>query len=244
MWEPQIHALSSDHHVIAVDHRGHGGSPAPTGPYTIADLGGDIVALLDKLDLDAVHVVGLSLGGAVGQWLAAHHPRRVRTLTLLCTAAQFAPAGPWIERAATVRADGVASIAEPVVSRWFTPELAQRDPALVARHVAMVSGTSDESYAACCEALSEWDGRADLARIVAPTLVIAAEQDGPTPPSALRAIADGIADAEFHVLSPGAHLTNVEQAGAVTRLVARHIADRRLVSATSNQMSSRDGGKG
>ncbi|CAM2936042.1 3-oxoadipate enol-lactonase [Prescottella defluvii] len=224
MWDPQIRALSARAHVIAVDHRGHGGSPAPTGPYTIADLGGDVIALLDTLGLDAVHFVGLSLGGAVGQWLAAHHPQRVQTLTVMCTAAQFAPAGPWLDRAAAVRADGVTAIAESVVGRWFTPELAQRDPELVARHVEMVSGTSDEGYAACCEALSQWDGRADLARIAAPTLVIAAEQDGPTPPSALQAIADGIAGAELHVLSPGAHLANVEQAGAVTRLIERHIA--------------------
>lgn len=230
MWDPQIHALSAHHRVIAVDHRGHGNSPAPEGPYTMADLGGDVIALLDALGLDAVHFVGLSLGGAVGQWLAAYHPQRVRTLTLLCTAAQFAPARPWLDRAATVRADGVASIAESVVDRWFTPELAQRDPELVARHVRMVSGTTDEGYAACCEALSQWDVRADLARIVAPTLAIAAEQDGPTPPSALRRIADGIAGAELRVLSPGAHLANVEQAGAVTRLIETHIAAATPVS--------------
>ncbi len=224
MWDPQIHALAARHRVIAVDHRGHGDSPAPAGPYTMADLGGDIVALLDALGLDAVHFVGLSLGGAVGQWLAAHHPQRVHTLTVLCTAAQFAPARPWLDRAAAVRADGVASIADAVVGRWFTPELAQRDPELVTRHAAMVSGTTDEGYAACCEALADWDGRADLARIVAPTLVIAAEQDGPTPPAALQAIADGIAGAELRVVSPGAHLANVEQAGAITRLIEQHIA--------------------
>jgi 3-oxoadipate enol-lactonase/4-carboxymuconolactone decarboxylase len=224
MWDPQIRALSARAHVIAVDHRGHGGSPAPAGPYTMADLGGDVIALLDTLGLEAVHFVGLSLGGAVGQWLAAHHPQRVQTLAVMCTAAHFAPAQPWLDRAATVRADGVASIARSVVERWFTPELAQRDPGLVARHVAMVSGTDDEGYAACCEALAHWDGRADLARIVAPTLVIAAQQDGPTPPSTLQSIADGVAGAEFHVLSPGAHLANVEQAGAVTRLLEAHIA--------------------
>lgn len=224
MWDPQIHALSAHHRVIAVDHRGHGGSPAPAGPYTVADLGGDVMALLDRLGLDSVHFVGLSLGGAVGQWLAAHHPMRVRTLTVMCTSAQFAPAQPWLDRAAAVRAEGIASIADSVVGRWFTPELAQRDPDLVARHVEMVRGTSDEGYAACCEALAEWDGRADLARIVAPTLVVAAEQDGPTPPSALQAIADGIAGAELHVVSPGAHLANVEQAGTITRLIERHIA--------------------
>lgn len=224
MWDPQIPTLSRSAFVIAADHRGHGASPTPAGPYTIDDLGGDVIALLDSLGLGSVHVVGLSLGGAVGQWLAAHHPQRVRTLTLLCTSAQFAPAQPWLDRAAIVRTDGIASIADAVVGRWFTSELAQRDPELVTRHVRMVSSTSDEGYAACCEALARWDGRADLARIVAPTLVIAAEQDAPTPPPVLRAIADGITDAEFHIVSPAAHLANVEQAAAVTHLVERHLA--------------------
>jgi len=224
MWAPQIEALSAVAHVVAVDHRGHGKSPAPQGPYTLDDLGGDILALLDDLGLDSVHFVGLSLGGAVGQWLAAHHPERVRTLTLLCTSAAFAPPGPWHERAATVRTEGLASIAESIVDRWFTPGLRDRDPALVARHVDMVKSTTDEGYAACCEALAGWDGRADLARITAPTLVVAGEQDPATPPATMRVLADGIADATFHVVDPGAHLANVEQAERITDLVLAHIA--------------------
>ncbi|RVW04571.1 bifunctional 3-oxoadipate enol-lactonase/4-carboxymuconolactone decarboxylase PcaDC [Rhodococcus spongiicola] len=242
MWDPQIHALSAHAHVIAVDHRGHGGSPAPAGPYTMTDLSGDVLALLDRLGLHSVHVVGLSLGGAIGQWLAAHHPQRVRTLTLICTAAQFAPPQKWIDRAATVRTNGIASIAESVVEHWFTPELAQRDPDLIARHLEMVRGTPDEGYAACCDALAEWDGRGDLARIVAPTLVIAAEQDTRTPPSVHEAIADGIAGAELHVLSPGAHLANVEQAGAVTRLIERHIERRASVPLDAARRAAHDVG--
>lgn len=223
MWEPQIAALSPLAQIIAVDHRGHGRSPVVDGPYTMADLGGDVLAVLDALGLESVHVVGLSLGGAVAQWLAAHRPARVRTLTLLCTSAAFLPAEPWRERAAAVRAEGVASLAESIVGRWFTPELADRDGDLVSRHVAMVSATSDEGYAGCCEALASWDGRADLARIVAPTLVVAGAQDPATPPSVMRELADGIAGAEFHVVDPGAHLANVEQAGRITALVREHL---------------------
>lgn len=133
------------------------------------------------------------------------------------------PGSAWIDRAQAVRADGIASIAAAVVGRWFTPGLADNDPELVARHVAMVEATPDEGYAACCEALSTWDGRNDLARIVAPTLLVAGEQDPATPPSTLSAIADGIADAVLHVVDPGAHLANVEQAGRVTKLLATHI---------------------
>ncbi|WP_040831923.1 bifunctional 3-oxoadipate enol-lactonase/4-carboxymuconolactone decarboxylase PcaDC [Nocardia jiangxiensis] len=224
MWAPQAHALSNRYRVVCADHRGHGGSPAPQGPYTVAELGGDVLALLDRLELGAVHLVGLSLGGAVAQWLAARHPSRVRTLTLLCTSPAFTPAQGWIDRAETVRTQGLSSIAEPIVERWFTAGLAERDPELIHRHLEMVRGVSDEGYAGCCEALADWDGRGDLARIVAPTLAIAGEQDPATPPATLRTIAEGVADARLEVLDPGAHLVSVEQAGPVTALIARHIA--------------------
>jgi 3-oxoadipate enol-lactonase/4-carboxymuconolactone decarboxylase len=224
MWAPQAHALSDRFRVVCVDHRGHGKSPAPQGPYTMADLGGDVVALLDRLGLGAVHLVGLSLGGAVAQWIAARHPFRVRTLTLLCTSPAFTPTQGWIDRAETVRTQGLSSIAEQIVGRWFTPELAERDPELVRHHLTMVRGVSDEGYAGCCEALASWDGRGDLARIVAPALVVAGQQDPATPPATPAMIAEGIAGARLEVLDPGAHLVSVEQAGPVTTLITRHIA--------------------
>src|SRR5690606_2693913 len=140
------------------------------------------------------------------------------------TWAVFVPAEPWRGRAQQVRSDGVASIAAAVVGRWFTESLAARDPGLVARHRKMVSAGSDEGYAGCCDALAEWDGRADLARIVAPTLVVAGAQDPATPPEMMKQLADGIAGAQFHVVEPAAHLANAEQAGRITALIRDHIA--------------------
>jgi 3-oxoadipate enol-lactonase/4-carboxymuconolactone decarboxylase len=223
MWQPQIDELSANWHVIAVDHRGHGSSPTPQGPYTMGELGADIIAVLDSLNVQSAHYVGLSLGGAVGQWLAAHHPDRILSLTLLCTSSAFLPAQPWLDRAQTVRADGLASIAESIVSRWFSPGRLESDQELVDRHVAMVKSTTDEGYAACCEALATWDGRDDLARITAPTLVIAGEEDPATPPATMQTLAEGIATSEFHVVAPGAHLANVEQADKVTQLITDHL---------------------
>lgn len=223
MWDPQVGALSASVHVLTVDLRGHGRSPVPPGPYSVADLAGDVLALLESLALERVHVVGLSLGGAVAQWIAIHRPERVRTLSLLCTSAKFGEAAQWIDRAATVRASGTAALADAVLARWFTPELAARDTDLVARCRRMIAETSDEGYAACCEALSEWDSRADLARIAAPTLVIAGRQDPSTTPDDLRFIADGIEGSTFLTLDPAAHLANVEQAGRVTAAIAAHV---------------------
>lgn len=223
MWDPQVAALCADHEVLAVDLRGHGESPTGTGDYTIAGLAADVLALLDRRGRDRVHLVGLSLGGAVAQWIAARHPARVRTLTLLCTAAKFGAAQGWLDRAAAVRADGTASLAEAVVGRWFTAGLAGRDPELIARSRAMVEATTDEGYAGCCVALAHFDSRADLARITAPTLVIAGAQDPATTPDDMRILADGIADSTLHILDPAAHLASVEQAGPVTSLITAHI---------------------
>ncbi|MBM7417434.1 MULTISPECIES: 3-oxoadipate enol-lactonase [Nocardiaceae] len=224
MWDAQRSALTEVADVIVVDLRGHGRSPTPNGPYTIADLSEDVLAVLDENGLDRVHLVGLSLGGAVAQWIAVHRPARVQTLTLMCTAARFGEPRGWSDRAAAVRAKGTDSFADAVVSRWFTPEFTARDADLVARHRRMVSATSDEGYASCCEALAGWDDREDLGRISAPTLVIAGEQDPATPPSDARILADGIARSRLHVLTAAAHLANVERAGEVTRLLVDHIS--------------------
>lgn len=227
VWEPQAHALANRFRVIAVDLRGHGESPTPAGPYEIADLAGDVLALLDHLGLDTAHLVGQGLGGAIGQWLSARHPTRVATLSLLAPIPP--PATPSavlrvLEQARKVRADGVGALAETLVGRWFTPTLAAADPALVARHVAMVEAAIAEGVAASFEALARWDGRADLARIVAPTLLVVGAQDTVIPYREVAALAGRIATSQVHVLEPAGHLVGVEQAGQVSALLAAHFA--------------------
>ena len=222
MWDPQIGALAA----VADDLRGHGDSPVPPGPYSVGDLAADVLAVLDVRSIDSAHVVGLSIGGAIAQWLAVHRPLRVRSLTLLCTSARFGEPQAWRDRAEAARADGTESLADAVTSRWFTSALAVRDPDLLARHRRMIADTPDEGYASCCEALAGWDNRADLGRITARTLIVAGEQDPATPPAEARILADGVARSTMHVLSPAAHLANVEQAGEVSRLILDHISPR------------------
>lgn len=223
MWSQQIRELSKLFRVIAIDHRGHGDSAAIPGPCTIKDLAGDVLTLLDFLDVDRFHVAGLSLGGAVAQWLAVHHPDRIQSIALLCTAARFGEPQGWVDRAATVQRDGVGAVVDAVVARWITPALAERDPRLVATLRKMVLATDGESYAACCDALSAFDLRADLGRIGCPALVAAGDQDPSTPPELVREIADGIEDARWEILSPAAHVPTVELPGRVTALLRDHV---------------------
>ncbi|MFD0747810.1 3-oxoadipate enol-lactonase [Phytohabitans flavus] len=177
MWEPQLPALAERYRVVRFDTRGHGRSAVPPGPYTIGDLGSDVLALLDGLGVARAHFCGLSLGGMVGMWLAAHAPERIDRLVLCCTSARPDAPESWAHRAATVRAEGTGAIADLVVSRWLTPEYASRQPGLVARLRAMLAATPTEGYASCCGAIETLDLTSALPRIGAPTLVLHGADD-------------------------------------------------------------------
>jgi 3-oxoadipate enol-lactonase len=221
MWEPQVSALAERFRLVRYDQRGHGGSAVPVGPYTMDDLGADAVALLDRLGIARAHVCGLSLGAMVGLWLAGHAPDRVDRIVLCGAAARLDPQR-WAERAAIVRAEGTAAVADTVVGRWFTPAFAERHPELVARMRAMTAGTPAEGYASCCAAIERMDLEPILPAIRAPTLLVAGTEDPAIPPEHSYRIAATLPGAVVELL-PAAHLANVEQPVAFTRLVLGHL---------------------
>jgi 3-oxoadipate enol-lactonase len=225
MWDPQIPALTGRYRVVRYDTRGHGTAPVPNGPYSLDDLGGDAVALLDRLGIERAHVVGLSLGGMTGMWLGAHAPERVDRLVLMCTSAMLAEEHDWPARANLVREQGPGAIADATIERWFTPGFVERNPDTVARLRATLADTPPEGYAACCDAIGGMDQLADLERIEAPTLVIAGREDPATPPPHAERIADGIPGARLEIVD-AAHLANIERAEEVTRLTLSHLEAR------------------
>lgn len=219
-WEPQVGPLSERFRILRYDLRGHGRSPVPTGPYAMSDLGEDVLALMDELELERASLCGLSIGGMASMWAAAHAPERIERLILCCTSAQLGPPETWHERAATVRAGGVQEVVDAVLERWFTPEFGRERPETVQRVRDVLCATPREGYAGCCEAIASMDLRPDLPGIRAPTLVIAGEEDPSTPPEHGRAIADAIPSAEFTVLAGARHLAPVERAEEVTELIS------------------------
>lgn len=223
MWDAQIGALQQRFRVVRYDTRGHGGSPVTDGPYSIDDLADDVIALLDRLEVQRAHVVGLSLGGMTGLRLAARNPERVDRLAVLCTAARLLPATAWRERAATVRARGAGAVAAAVVQRWFTPHYLAAHPEVRADSEAMVATTPAEGYAGCCEAIGALDLRGDLAATTAPTLAIAGADDPATPPAKLDEIATGVKDGRLLVVPHAAHLANAEQPDLITPALIEHL---------------------
>jgi len=223
MWDPQAAALAERFRLVRYDIRGHGASDTPPGPYSIDDVGADVVALLDELEVERAHFAGLSLGGMTGMWLAVNAPERISRLVALCTSAQVGPAQMWVDRAATVREQGTAAIAEAGVERWLTQGFRDAHPDVAQYLRDMIASVDDEGYANCCAVIEHLDLMPNLDGISVPTLVIAGAQDPATPPEHAERIVAGVPDARLEVLDPAAHLVNVEQPEAVTRLIVEHL---------------------
>ncbi len=174
-------ALTKLFRVIRYDRRGHGKSSVPPGPYSIELLGKDALAILDDLNIGRVHWCGLSIGGMVGQWLAANAPERFDRIVLASTSSFFPDQTNWDKRLDIVRQGGLAPIANSVIASWFTRDFREREPEIVKRVREMLLATSVEGYIGASQAIAGMDNREFLPRIKSPTLVIAGRHDPSTP---------------------------------------------------------------
>jgi 3-oxoadipate enol-lactonase/4-carboxymuconolactone decarboxylase len=224
VWDPQVAALAATHRVVRWDLPGHGGCPADLigAGATVADLGRLVLDLADALGVDRFAYAGISLGGAVGIWLAVHHPERVERLAVVCSSARFGDPQAWHDRAALVRASATTDpVADTAGTRWFTPAF-QGEPAAESL-VARLRTVDPNAYAACCDALASYDARADLPRITAPTLIVAGRDDPATPVAHARELADNIPGAALTEVAHAAHLANVEQPAPVLAALLGHL---------------------
>jgi 3-oxoadipate enol-lactonase len=224
LFDAQVAALADRWRVVRYDLPGHGGSAASEGPYTMADLAEDVLAVLDHLGVERFHYAGVSLGGAIGQWLAIGSAERVLSLAVCASAACFPNRESYADRAAQARAEGTESLLASREGTWYTQQFAAERPDEAERLLTMLRDTEPEGYAGCCEAISTFDVRPELSRVTAATLVVAGSEDPATPVEIVREIADGIPGARFVEVSGAAHLVNVERADVVNEALAGHLA--------------------
>ena len=227
LWDDLARQLAVlGHPVLRYDHRGHGGSAVPDGPYAMTDLVDDAARLVREWGCGPVVWVGLSMGGMVGQGLAILHPELVRALVLANTSAQYPQAAKamWAQRIATVEAQGMAGIAEMVMERYFTAAFRAAEPAAVAGFRATLLRSDAKGYAASCHAVANVDWLERLRELRCPTLVIAGAQDVGAPVAMSQAMVERIAGAELVVIDAASHLSVAEQPAAFAAHLGRFLA--------------------
>lgn len=227
-WANQIPALSGDHRVITVDHRGHGGSDTPDvqpGTATVEQLAGDILAALDGAGVERFHIVGLSLGGAFAQWIAAHTDR-VDKAVFACTATYLGGEEKWSERTRIARTQGMEAMTDGFLENWFTQDFRDANPETIKQVRDMVCSIDAEGYAQNGDALAKWDFASELRKITCPVLTIAGADDPATPPENLAVIAGGVAGpAESVVIEPGSHQLAIERPEEFNQVLTRFLRD-------------------
>lgn len=213
-WEPQLPALENDFKVVRINHRGHGDSPVPAvdlGMATVDDLASDVIETLNSLAISKCAIVGLSMGGAIAQYLAATSDK-VERAVFASTATFLGGAGKWQERSDTARNEGMGPIVDPTVDNWFTEGFKSEHADIVDKFKAMVGSVDPEAYAQCGDALAKWGFDERLQEITIPVLTIAGSDDPSTGPEKLREIAEGVTGpTQTAVLEPASHQCGTEQ---------------------------------
>ena len=213
MWDEQADALKRHYRVLRFDTRGHGGSDAPDGAYTLDMLAEDLLGLLDSLSIEETHFVGLSMGGMIGMTFALAHPDRFRSLVLCDTSSRIPPevAPVWEGRIKTAAEQGMEALVESTLQRWFTESFYKSDKAMMKRVGQMIRTTRPTGYIGCCRAIPKINLTDRLGAISCPVQVIVGEQDVGTPVAMSRAIHDAIPGSKLVIIPSASHLSNLEQ---------------------------------
>lgn len=222
MWQSQVEFFKENFYVICYDTRGHGASSTPAGPYTVEQLGLDVIHLLDHLKVEKANFCGISMGGLIGQWLAIHQAERFNKVIVCNAAAKIGEEKAWLERAALVREHGLEQIAATAASRWFTDSYIQANPDVVAALSQDLAAGSKLGYANCCEALAVEDLREEIQGISIPLLVVAGKQDPVTTVADAQFIVDQVADSKMLEVD-ASHISNIEQSDAFNQGILEFI---------------------
>jgi 3-oxoadipate enol-lactonase len=226
MWDPQMSALTARYRVLRYDTRGHGGTDAPAGAYTLEQLADDARALLKALGIAKTHWCGLSMGGMIGQTVALKTPEVFSSLILCDTSSRVpAEARPlWAERIKTAETQGMEPLVEPTIGRWFTAPFIQQRKDVIDGIRTMIRRTPPQGYAGCCHAISQLDLTDKLDAITLPTLVVVGEEDQGTPVAASKAIQERVKGSHLQILKSASHLSNMEQPEAFTGALTTFLA--------------------
>ena len=238
LWSGVAERLAGTARVVCFDLPGHGLSPATREPFTILEVADAVIALVDSVGGGAFHYAGVSFGGAVGLELALHHPERLLSLTVVCSAARIGTRAGWVGRAAQVRRSGTPSVIAGSADRWFAPGFLDRDPAAGSAALESLLEVDDESYALCCEALAGFDVTDAAAGIRVPTLCIAGQLDRATPVGQLADLCNRIPAARLETITGAAHLAPLERPAEAAALLLAHLGGPAPVAEAAGSLTT------
>ena len=223
LWDAILPLLPDGLRIIRYDKRGHGLSSLPPAPYSMRDLVDDTEALLDLLEVRQCLFVGLSIGGMIGQGLAARRPDLVRAMVLSNTGAKIGTPDMWATRIAAVNADGIEALADGVMERWFSDAFRQTPELEIWRN--MLVRQPDAGYSGCSSAISGTDLVATTSQLRLPLLGIGGSEDGSTPPDLVRETIAAVPGSRFELVRGAGHLPCVEQPGVYADILNRFLAE-------------------
>lgn len=212
MWQAQVDHFKNDYRIVRYDHRGHGGTAVPEGPYSFEELSMDVVALMDALGIERAHFAGLSMGGMTALGMALDHADRLLSVTSCNCVAGYGPEGlkVWDERIAAISANGLEPVLEGTISRWFTQPTIDSRPEEMDAIRKMIMATAVKGYLACCGALKKLNYLERLSSITTPTLFIAGTHDLGAPAAAMQDMHERVAGS-LYVELDAAHVSNIER---------------------------------
>ena len=228
IWRDVIVRMVGDFSIIAYDKRGHGLSELGSGPISMNDHINDLEALIEHFDAKNVIVCGLSVGGMIAQGLAAKRPDLVKAMILMDTAHKIGTADMWNQRIEGVTRDGITSLADAIMQRWFTPAYRSPDKPDFVGYTAMLTRTTVDGYAGTCAALRDADFTESTKALTLPVLALVGDQDGSTPPDLVRSTAELVKGAEFRIIPDAGHLPCIEQPQAVVNLMSNFLKQARF----------------
>ena len=224
MWDGQVAEFKDRFRILLYDTRGHGGSEAPKGPYTLDMLAEDLKQLFESLSIKKTSYVGLSMGGMIGQTLVLKEPGLFERVVLADTGHAQTPETlkQWDERIKTAQTRGMQPLVQGTLERWFTEPFRKSKPDVIKQIADLIQGTPVPGYVGCCQAIAKLNTTARLKDIKRPVLAIAGEQDAAAPGT--RYIGENVPGAKLVMIPQAAHIANIEQADAFNRALREFLS--------------------
>lgn len=223
LWDPIMPKLPQGLRVLRYDKRGHGLSTCPAAPYTMGQLVTDVERLMEATGFQNAVFVGLSIGGMIAQGLAAKRLDLVRAMVLSNTGAKIGTRDMWQERIDSIAKGGIESLADAVMTRWFSARFRATPELELWRN--MLTRQEDAGYTGCSAAIAGTDFYASTAKLRLPALGIAGTEDGSTPPDLVRETIDLVPGSKFALIRGAGHLPCVEDPEAYARILTEFLQE-------------------